>query len=222
VFFWLILGAWVIDLRTWVREKLVAHPAGWIAPFVCAAAVTVLAAVPTAVEHGPELLAEGYEVLLVLVLTVVAALFEAVYVGLWRGTMPWVGAGQALVRALMWSLGMGALGLSIFVPVTYWLYRAGAFHVRSGVHDPAKAATQLQTSWDFAKAYLWQLCDAVPALNIAGTMQWREPIKHGSGLGLLLLVFRCLVLIPTVTALGGIWRSWVRRASHLSDDANAP
>jgi hypothetical protein len=55
-------------------------------------------------------------------------------------------------------------------------------------------------------AYLWVLCDALPGLKVPETVGWSQPLKHGTGMGLLLLAFRGFVIVPLAASAVGIWK----------------
>jgi hypothetical protein len=200
-------------VRRWVRDKVVGSVWGWLLPLACA---VVCFLTLTLVPSKWFLAGKSWDIVeLVLIgafLAAIVGLFESMYVGLWRGHMPWTRAGPAILWALIWTLSMAMLGVALFAPISFRLYNAGHLPVSSGIHDAPHMADPLPTSWDFAVAYLWQLCDALPALKVTETVDWHEPVKHGTRMGLLLLAFRSLVLLPLIASLVGIWTG--RRGSQ--------
>jgi hypothetical protein len=55
--------------------------------------------------------------------------------------------------------------------------------------------------------FVWHALDSIPALEITGTMRWDEPLNYDDpGVGLLLLIFRVVVIAPVVAAFVSFWR----------------
>jgi hypothetical protein len=129
--------------------------------------------------------------------------------------MPWRRSGPPVVAALIWTVAIATLGVAFFAPLSFRLYNSHHLKVSSGIRDAPGHADAFRTSWDFAQAYLWHLCNALPGLKVTDTVDWDQPLKHGTRMGLLFLAFRGIVLIPLFAALVGIWtgrptaKAWV-------------
>jgi hypothetical protein len=192
--------------RRWVRTTVVASPIGWLLPLglapVCFVALGVLTP-DNAVALGPAT---------VIGVVVIITLYESLYVGLWQGRLPWTRTGPAVVLALLWAASLSVLAVALFAPLSFRLYNAGHLPVSSGIHDLPHGAGSWQTSWDFAIAYFWQACDALPAAGVTDTLDWDQPLQHGTRMGLMLVAFRGLVILPLLASFVGIWKS--RRAPN--------
>jgi hypothetical protein len=175
---------------------------GWLVPLACGVLFFLLLCV---VRGG--LLASQTIVLGSFVGAAVVGMFVSFYAALWTGAIPWRRSGPPLVAALLWTLAISVLGIAFFAPLSFRLYNAHHLAVTSGLHDKPGHAEAFRTSWDFAKAYLWQTCDALPGLKVTDTVDWDPPLEHGTRMGLLLLAYRGFVLVPLVASLVGIWTS---------------
>jgi hypothetical protein len=185
--------------RRWVRDKVVGNSWGWLLPLGLApVCFFALAFIPmdTIVTAGP---------VSVVAVVLIGSVFEQLYAGLWRGRMPWSRTGPAIALALLWTLCIALLAIGLFAPLSFRLYDAGRLHVSSGIHDAPHGAAAIRTSWEFAVAYFWQFCDSLPTLKVTDTIGWKQPLQHGTRMGLLLVSFRGLVLVPLVASLVGIW-----------------
>ena len=61
----------------------------------------------------------------------------------------------------------------------------------------------------FFDLFLWHVLDAVPVLDIPGTLPWPEPLDYGrtpSLLGVLLTVFKLAVIVPGIAAFTSYWQ----------------
>jgi hypothetical protein len=104
------------------------------------------------------------------------------------------------VFALVWTMALALLGVALFAPLTFLLYDAGHIGIRSGIrHDPDEAAA-LYASAQFAVAYLWKICKAIPLIEVTATIAWDRPLKSGTRMALLLLTYK------------GSWL-WLRRCA---------
>lgn len=55
--------------------------------------------------------------------------------------------------------------------------------------------------------FAWHMLDSIPALEITGTLRWDEPLGYDdAGVGLLLLVFKVVVIAPIVATFVSFWR----------------
>ena len=72
--------------------------------------------------------------------------------------------------------------------------------------DPASPAPISQPA-DALDFFAWHLLDSVPVLSVTETLRWNEPLGYTSGLvGLLLLVFKVLVIVPVIATFVAFWR----------------
>jgi hypothetical protein len=202
----------VREARKWVRTTVVRGRHGWLLPLVLAPACFLLLSVllPFLDMVGP---------LVLVVMAMVAALFESLYAGLWAGQLPWMTASGAIWRALLWTFSLWVLALGVLAPLTRDLYEAGMVHVSDGIGNLASGTSALATSWDFAVLYAWHAFDAIPALDITKSLRWNEPVKYdGMELGLLVVVYRAAVLLPLIASLRGVWAT---RRGHLGPSVGA-
>jgi hypothetical protein len=59
---------------------------------------------------------------------------------------------------------------------------------------------------------VWNAFDVVPFVNATDTLKWKEPLaNYGTTTGVLLLLYKGLVLAPVVAAARAAWRG--RQAS---------
>jgi hypothetical protein len=186
--------------RRLVREHVVSSPYGWLLPLVLAPGCFFLLAYFPEIDIAPLVL-----IVVPVIVGIVATLFETLYVGLWQGTLPWTRAGPAILFAFVWTVTLSVLGIGILAPITFHLYDAGHLGDISGIRDDPHGAATLYTSWQFAIAYFWQLCDVIPLLKVTDTVDWDRPLQHGTRMGLLLLAYAALVLVPLAASLRGIW-----------------
>lgn len=92
--------------------------------------------------------------------------------------------------AAAWLLALALLGLCLFSVGTYLVVRV----------------------------YLWELLDAIPAVEVTDTVGWQRPVEHPeAGLGLALLAYRATVLVPILAVVVRIWKD--RRAAEAAQNA---
>jgi len=107
-----------------------------------------------------------------------------------------VGTSAPLAYAfnLMW------IAIFFFSSVTYLL-------VQSGVLRWSEPAGLEVTSDAVADFYFWHFLDAVPVFKITDTLLWKEPLTYNNGwVGFLLLLFKIIVISPTIGAFLWYWR----------------
>lgn len=76
--------------------------------------------------------------------------------------------------------------------------------------------------WATLSYYMWHLLDAVPALKVPATLNWKLAIDfsdHGSGA--LLLLFKLLVIVPVISAIVGVIQKR-KEARRLGERAARP
>jgi hypothetical protein len=72
--------------------------------------------------------------------------------------------------------------------------------------DPAAAETIAEPA-DALDFFVWHLLDSIPSFHVTETLRWKEPLGYtDSGVGVLLLAFKIVVLAPIVAAFAGFWR----------------
>jgi len=72
--------------------------------------------------------------------------------------------------------------------------------------DPASPAT-ISRPADALDFFAWHLLDSIPVLSVTETLRWKEPLGYTSGwVGLLLLVFKVLVIVPVIATFVAFWR----------------
>ena len=69
-------------------------------------------------------------------------------------------------------------------------------------------ASQKITPGAIMDFYLWHFLDAVPVFKINDTLPWKEPLTYtNAGIGLLLLLFKIVVISPIIGAFIWYWRN---------------
>jgi hypothetical protein len=117
-------------------------------------------------------------------------------------------ADAVAVVGYLWIAGFWS-----FVTVTVLLTRAEYAQLAMSPRDSALGV------WSTAALYLWHLLDAVPWANITETVRWREPGGSRNWLaGVLLVMYKLMVLTPVVAALRGLLVP-ARDAAHGSAPA---
>jgi hypothetical protein len=72
------------------------------------------------------------------------------------------------------------------------------------LNSPTAAAVSPETIRDF---YSWHFFRAIPGLKLNETLRWKEPLTYESGwVGLVLIVFQLMVIIPVLTAFTWYWK----------------
>jgi hypothetical protein len=107
-----------------------------------------------------------------------------------------VGTSAPLAYAfnLMW------IAIFFFSSITFTL-------VQSGVLRWNEPTGQEVTSGAVMDFYLWHFLDAVPVFKITDTLLWKEPLTYdNSWVGLLLLMFKIIVISPIIGAFLWYWR----------------
>jgi hypothetical protein len=194
--------AHLVDRVWWFARQQVSRPYGWVLPLVLAPVTFFFVLADGGGDVGA--------VLGLLVATIVICLFWQIYVGLWRGNVPWMKGRGAIPRAMLWSAAMWLLAIAVLAPISYHFYDAGWIEVRSGIGGDPDA---LRTSGKFTDLYLWQTADAIPGLRVTETLSLSRPIEYDDWkLGLLLLLYKAAVLIPVIAAFRGVWASRGRDA----------
>lgn len=73
--------------------------------------------------------------------------------------------------------------------------------------EPARSRLPIAEPADALDFFAWHALNSVPALEITGTMRWDEPLGYDdAGVGLLLLIFKVVVIAPIVAAFVSFWR----------------
>ena len=131
-------------------------------------------------------------VLLVLTLLTIQGVRDS---GFWRQWIFWrapkIGGTVALYNAVF-----AFLTLSVFCAlVSSEFYRYGLFHI-------AESHLGGNILWMYTATYFWNLVDAIPGLEITGTLHWDSPLQFSNTWGeLFLILFRLLVLAPLLTVI---------------------
>ena len=101
---------------------------------------------------------------------------------------------------LVYAFNLSMIAITFFSSVTYVLATRGAIALNvTGKTDVTHGAIT-----DF---YLWHFLNAIPFLKVNETLRWREPLTYESGwIGLALLVFKLLVILPVIAAFAWYWK----------------
>jgi hypothetical protein len=68
--------------------------------------------------------------------------------------------------------------------------------------------------------YLWHFLDAVPLLEVPATLSWERPLVYDDArVGLLVLAFKVVVIVPVLAAFTGYW-AWRRARREDADTAS--
>jgi phospholipase C len=112
--------------------------------------------------------------------------------GFWRQWVFWRPREQPRLVAI-YNSAFALITLSAFCAlISSELYLYGPFHIAG--HRPVGNILGLYTA-----TYFWNLIDAIPALEITGTLHWDSPLQVSGVWGeLFLLMFRLLVLSPAL------------------------
>jgi hypothetical protein len=118
------------------------------------------------------------------------------------------------ILALAFPLCVVAFAVATFAGATALLFKHGALELRGSKLDEE---TIFGSAADF---YLWHLLDAVPFVDIPGTLRWEARFTYSdddSVTGALLLAFKVMVLLPLISAVrlvasGGPYRNVVAGA----------
>jgi hypothetical protein len=90
------------------------------------------------------------------------------------------------------------IAILFFSSVTFVL------NTRLKLNSPTGAAISPEAIRDF---YSWHFLRAIPLLNLNETLRWKEPLTYESGwVGLALVVFQLIVIIPVLTAFTWYWK----------------
>jgi len=114
--------------------------------------------------------------------------------------------------ALTWLLKLGRLApvaysfnllmiaILFFSSVTYVLVDHGVLKLNGSNGNKISP----EAVRDF---YSWHFLQAVPVLKVNETLHWKEPLTYDSGwVGLLLVVFQLLVIVPVIAAFAWFWK----------------
>jgi hypothetical protein len=99
----------------------------------------------------------------------------------------------------LYSVDVLALAVMFFATLSYLLWQPGYLALQ-----PAVGGTV--TTDLLAAFYLWHFLDAVPLLDVNGTLQWPVPATYADAAsGWLLLAFKIVVILPVIAAFRGAW-----------------
>jgi hypothetical protein len=118
--------------------------------------------------------------------------------------MPLIYVGNTLMLAAMF-----------FASVTFVLVRHGLVQLGIAAGDEILFGKLL----DF---YVWHFLDLVPLVKVNATLHWKEPLVYESGwLGVLLLLFKAAVIVPTIGAFAGYFEQRGGVAAEAAEAAEA-
>jgi hypothetical protein len=92
------------------------------------------------------------------------------------------------------------ISVILFGTMTFLIYRGD-------VYSPNPS---IEINFDhFLNVYIWHLLDSIPAVNITENINWDEPLKQEPLrlLGLFIVLFKLIVIIPGVGAFVAYWQS---------------
>ena len=152
-------------------------------PYGAALPLVLSVGVFLALIYAPILIDEAAAALLIYLLLsgAVVRLFLEFYRGLWRGDVAWMHKRPVLPLALLWSVALWVLTVSIFAPITFHLYDGGQgpFDVTSGIDVSSEDPETFRTTWRFALLYLWQAGNALPGSPME-TLNIEAPVQYTS------------------------------------------
>lgn len=95
-------------------------------------------------------------------------------------------------------------GLAIVLFATLAFVLSDRELIRFGTEGaPAAEIAEPADALDF---FTWHLLDAIPALDVPGTLRWDEPLTYDDGrVGALVLVFKIVAVGPIVAAFASFW-----------------
>ena len=120
-------------------------------------------------------------------------------------------------RAATALYGVALLGMAVifFGSLTWFLAERGWVRFSAAASGHA-----VEAPVQVADLFLWQTLDSVPGLKVTDTLRWRPPLTYTDGrLGMLVIAFKAVVLLPVVAMLSTSWRG---RGRPLSVDEPAP
>ena len=128
---------------------------------------------------------------------------------LWETLRP-VGAWAPFVFAFV----VAVMAIVLFATLAFVL--ADEDMISFGTDEAAAVIAEPADALDF---FSWQLLDAVPGLDVTDTLKWEQPLGYDdAGVGVLILLFKLLAVIPIIAAFVSFWR-W-RRSEHDAADVS--
>jgi len=107
-----------------------------------------------------------------------------------------------------WAYAFNVLWVAVmfFSSVTFLLAEQGLIAFSPGLRGPATAGR-------IADFYFWHFLEAMPVLKVNQTIRWTEPLGYDrTSVGLLLLLFKAVVIIPVIAAFLGYWKYRAQQA----------
>ncbi|MGH2949378.1 MAG: hypothetical protein ACRDPC_24510 [Solirubrobacteraceae bacterium] len=108
---------------------------------------------------------------------------------------------RPFVRVVAYTVVLWGLAVTLF---------ALAAHVvdRDRLTDLARPGDEFDGYTVARNLFIWHLLDAIPAVGATDALRWSEPVDDRSvATGLLIVLYKLLVLVPVVAAVGGIIRA---------------
>jgi hypothetical protein len=107
------------------------------------------------------------------------------------------------VTPFLYPFGLTFVAIILFATLAFVLAERELIRFGSGP-ESATAVAEPADALDF---FLWHLVDSVPGFDVTHTLRWKEPLGYtDSRVGLLLLVFKIVVIAPIVATFLGFWR----------------
>jgi hypothetical protein len=94
-----------------------------------------------------------------------------------------------------------AAAVAVFASLTVMLADHDAVTITGwpSVENPALASVGF---------FLWHFLDAVPLLDLTGTLRWREPLGYQDPwVGAVVVLFKLVVIVPIIGAIRSAWRA---------------
>ncbi|MDQ2974337.1 MAG: hypothetical protein M3R69_02860 [Acidobacteriota bacterium] len=114
--------------------------------------------------------------------------------------LPWLQSMIGRFAPIAYAFNLLIIAVLFFSSVTYVFVD----HGRLNLKGPTAQKISPEALRDF---YSWHFLDAVPGLKVNETVRFKEPLSYEStSVGLLLLLFKLIVIVPVVAAFGWYWK----------------
>ena len=122
--------------------------------------------------------------------------------------LPWLQQRVGRFAPVVYSADLLTMAILFFSSVSYALVSNGHLHLA----DPRQATISADSIQQF---YFWHFLEAIPLLKINETLQWPAPLAYKGVVGLLLLLFQLMVIVPVIATFVWYWKRVEPRRKRL-------
>ncbi|MEP6820612.1 MAG: hypothetical protein ABJA18_13840 [bacterium] len=123
--------------------------------------------------------------------------------------LPWLQKRVGKFTPIVYSADLLVMAVSYFSAVTYVLVSSNHLNLTNPQQSTVSAAS-------IPEFYVWHFFQAIPLIKINETLQWQAPLTYkGGAVGLMLLLFQLMVILPVIRAFVWYWKRQEPPAKEL-------